>query len=668
MDSPTASPQTFQDSPAHVDPSISSGTSPPPTKTVNITTNPRSWYLERKGKFTPAGGDALKLYIVDEIASEVGCTEADAEKMHRADLVRIVDHLEIPRLVGSHVMPGSYGIAYRCQQARRAEDCDDPVWIDPVTNEALPLQEGEVWRVKLLRGEWATLVTTGEGHPLFKPWTEQPKYMSRRGAQAATLFIPTAINPDAYRSATVLYITEGEKKAIHLAARGLPAVSIPGVANWSYRPDQTRNALRSGKTAASLDPFLLATVKEFGVEQVVICFDSPDIYDNAQVIRQLAAFGVELQAHGEEVSYLLLPRPTLGSKHGVDDWLRANPKCDLREHIVGLENAPDVLEALDDRTEGLLRIYYERSRVRQQRGQLGKASPEAEVHDVIRKLRLQGEAQVLDLLKKLVTGRLEHATPQLWSYLDANYRYAHHGSGSVYRIATVGRLTTYELLPDSDTTPLQLEIYRWGEEHLDMHLAPRVVRDVEQKWKMRQKPVDPTTFLPCGLPTSSDHVFQALHEPQEGPMTAWEEFLSRVDRRAFLTWLGSVLHVRNRDRRVLWLEGKGADGKSVVAQVLARGFGKAGAKLPEYIDPQNKHLSSTLEGCRFAYVPETKQPALLQTGIVRSISGGDDLTIDRKGRQQYVVPNYVRLLVCCNAEPQITNVRRRRGRSSGVSG
>lgn len=644
-----------------------------PIRTINASTNSRTWYLEKHGKFDPkqqetipgafasADDGIIKLDLIDELVREIGCDETVAAKLLQADLVRIVDHIEIPALTGHLVMPGSYGIAYRCECAKRGIDLNDEVddvFIDTDTKEPLPLQENETWRVKLLVGEWASIIDPNDGHPSFRPWSKQPKYMSRRGASAAALFIPRAINPGIYANCRTLYKCEGEKKAIALAARGYPAISIPGVGNWSYAPDRKREAARTGQTYGSLDPLLLEYVKAFAPECVVICFDSPDIYDNANVVRQLAALEVELRQHVKDVGYLMLPRPGCGQKYGIDDWLNANPSDDFTDYVVMKDDVVDVLDNADERSEGLLRIFYERAKAQQERGILGKASPEAAVKDIIRKLDLKSEAQVTELLKNVVERRLEHNLPQLFESLNVQYRYSHSGGGSVYLVKKVGQLTTYERLPDSDTTPLQQVITAWGKNTLDTTLKPKVVAEVEKLWKLGQThSFDPRELLPCDLPSSTAHAFSALPEPKPGPMPAWEEFLARTDRTGFLSWLGSVLDPQNRDRRILWLHGAGNDGKSVVAQALARGFGRASSKLPEFIDHNNKHFSSTLEGVRFAYAPENKQPKLLQTGLIRSISGSDDLTIDRKGKDPYEARNHVRLMICSNSKPQITGTR-----------
>ena len=635
---------------------MTTGSALPGYKTINVSSNSREWYLERQGtSFVPT--QTARLDLVDVITTEIACTVDTAKALLAADLVRIVDHLEIPKMVGRNVMPGSYGIAYRCEFAKRAEDLDEPTMVDADTLEPFPLQEDETWRVKLLDGSvWASIVDSNGGYPIFEESHKQPKYLSTRGGTAATLFIPRAVNPGSYNS-EALYITEGEKKAIHLVERGFAAISIPGVANWSYKPDRAREAARSGQTHASLDPYLMEHIVASGAKSVVICFDSPDVYDNSSVIKQLAALAVEVMPYVNNIGYLLLPKAPLGRKMGVDDWLLSDTSKKLEDYIVRPDDMKDVLEAVDERAEALLRILYERERAKRQRGVLNKASPEASLKDVVKKLRVENESQVKDLVETVIDSNLNHNLPRLWALLDDQFRYAHQGSGTIYRLEAVGKLTTYKILPDSEVNPLQQSIYAWARENVDQPLTSRQVAELERLWKLRQTAFDHSIILPCDLPSNPNHVFHALPSPKAGSMPAWEEFLSRVDRDTFLTFVGSVIDITNRERRILWLYGHGNDGKSVVAQVLGRAFGSASTKLPEYIDPLNKHLTSTLEGCRLAYIPETKQATLIQTGLIKSISGYDDLTIDKKGKEPYQVTNYVRLIVCGNVKPQISSGR-----------
>src|SRR5713226_4122084 len=91
------------------------------TRKINLSDSSRDWHLERTGKFAPVES----LDVIEEICNEIGCSESTAAALLKADQVRIVDHHEIPRFVGHHVLPGSYGIAYRCDSARRLEDCSE---------------------------------------------------------------------------------------------------------------------------------------------------------------------------------------------------------------------------------------------------------------------------------------------------------------------------------------------------------------------------------------------------------------------------------------------------------------------------------------------------------------------------------------------------------------
>lgn len=602
------------------------------TKRISTTQNPRAWYAEHKKDSIPVDFEFIDTTAI--VSGEVGCTHATADRLIEEGLVEVVDSHEIPHLIHHHATPKSCGIAYYCGEATVEDGFDS--------------EERAVWRIKLLEGGWAKYDSNG-GFPIFTEWARQPKYLSPYWSPACAMFLPAKL-PDS----GPIFIVEGEKKAIVATEAGHPAISIPGVANWGSSGATADKAARTGDTSRELDPHLKDAI---GDRNVVIGFDSPDVFDNPNVIREAARLQVALTQAGIEASWLVLPRPPGKTKWGLDDWILSHRGQSPRQYVVDENNVQFDLSKGDDRADAILRLLYERAKVRHVQG-LTRLSPMAETSQLVKRLKLPNERALLESLKEFEGGALERSLPELWEHLSTKYSYSYQGP-TVFERTEIENLKVYRRLPEG---PLEAEIDRWVRQELHAELRSGQIAEIASKWKLRQTPVDPATFRPCDLPTSSGNVFSVLPLPQPGLMPAWDEFLDRTDKVAFLTWLGSVLDPSNRDRRVLWLEGEGNDGKSRVVEVLANAFGVASCKLPDFIDQTNKHLTAPLEGRRLAYVADTKQAALLQTSLVRSISGGDALTIDRKGKDAYTVPNFVRLIIFGNVQPKITSARSDRSR------
>lgn len=410
----------FADSAAFVDPSISSGLSPP-LKRVNRDSDPRHWYLERKGKFVPDPAKVETISVIDTIVEEVKCSTETARRLLEAGLIKLADHHEVPALTGHYVAPGSLAILYRCQGAIRADDTgdDDELWVDE-DGKALPIQEREAWRAKCLDGSFASMKSNG-GFPLFRPLSKA-KYVSPRRAPACLLFIPRAVNPSLYDSPARVVIAEGEKKAILLAEQGIAAVSISGVSSWAYRPDRARSAAAGGSAAPTLAPVLTELLTELGAKEVVIAFDSPDIYGddrggNDEVVREAGKLAAALKVAGYEAGWLVLSQPPAGVKWGADDWIVGHRVERIGKFdVLTVDDYRTVLETGAGREVAVLLLLLARAGALKALGQ-GQGSAGAQVKAFVKTLRLANQDAILETLEDLLRERPE---PWLRAWIEVN--------------------------------------------------------------------------------------------------------------------------------------------------------------------------------------------------------------------------------------------------------
>lgn len=154
------------------------------------------------------------------------------------------------------------------------------------------------------------------------------KYLGPKGAGNHAYILPevnriiSSHNPE-----KIIFITEGEKKAVKATLEGFPCIGLPGV--WCFK-DSDNDFL------PELDDLNLKYWKVF------IVFDS-DITQKHNVKHAELRLAVELINRGAQVYSVRLPTGQQGQKQGFDDYLVANGEKAFRELV---DNAQLTLELL----------------------------------------------------------------------------------------------------------------------------------------------------------------------------------------------------------------------------------------------------------------------------------------------------------------------------------
>lgn len=148
------------------------------------------------------------------------------------------------------------------------------------------------------------------------------KYGAPRG-QGNRLYVPPMLS----QLPPLLYLTEGELKAVKATQEGLPCVAVSGCWNWKQR--------LHGQSVEIPDLDRLA-----GVRKIILVCDS-DFRSNDQVKLADEAFCVALQKRGHQVSVLVLPNGDNGQKVGLDDYLVSHGVAAFRKlEAVALAEQP----------------------------------------------------------------------------------------------------------------------------------------------------------------------------------------------------------------------------------------------------------------------------------------------------------------------------------------
>ncbi|MFO0453831.1 MAG: DUF5906 domain-containing protein [Pseudomonadota bacterium] len=132
----------------------------------------------------------------------------------------------------------------------------------------------------------------------------------------------------------------------------------------------------------------------------------------------------------------------------------------------------------------------------------------------------------------------------------------------------------------------------------------------------------------------------------------WFEQLSRMNNRlAFMCYLGAIIDPTAHPQQYVWLYGKGNDGKSTIIQVLQSLFGPAAMK-SEWPDNPNNFYTSRMESRRLLLLDDQEHGKVVRSGLWKTITGSDTITIEHKGQSPYVVPNQLLLVSASNSRPE----------------
>ena len=220
-------------------------------------------------------------------------------------------------------------------------------------------------------------------------------------------------------------------------------------------------------------------------------------------------------------------------------------------------------------------------------------------------------------------------------------------SGVPYRVWPDGRML---MLNSEDAVKIAIaEVWQdaSGEE-----ASVATVRMAYEWWRMK---VNVTAMYPP--PVAVDEQpgpALALLETSPGPMPAWDEFLTRLSAPdTFLAWVWMVT-LPEASRQILWLQGSGQDGKSVVGSVLADALGAAAISMDDsFMDKSERWMGSAVFGRRLAVVDDTKMRQLTRRGPIHRLSGRSPMMCEFKGVQGFSFNPNVAILCTSNLHPEI---------------
>lgn len=142
-----------------------------------------------------------------------------------------------------------------------------------------------------------------------------------------------------------------------------------------------------------------------------------------------------------------------------------------------------------------------------------------------------------------------------------------------------------------------------------------------------------------------------------GPTPAWDGWLAKLghpDRaRAFRAWVFSVFFAKNKSRQIMWLEGRGGDGKGAVAYAISAFMGDRGVTPIDDNTFTGEFGMASVYGHRLLIHPDCKNARLLSYGAVHRVTGGDTVLVNPKFGHAFRARMDTKLLVMANCPPDM---------------
>jgi P4 family phage/plasmid primase-like protien len=426
----------------------------------------------------------------------------------------------------------------------------------------------------------------------------EPKYPAELKLDTKTL------RADAGRP---LLICEGPTRALAAISHGIPAIAISGCWNWQ----------RSRKPLPQLLKYRWRKRRVFPV------FDA-DVTENPNVLWPFLLFGDWLEAQRCDVRFMRVPKVS-GSKTGLDDFLAKEGRegFDNLNHSAWSDSPK--LEALRlgsmRTTEGglakLLTLRY---------GDDIRYDSETETwyswNGTLWVPQPKKAPEIQEHTKEAVTWILAEAART--SNKDRRKQLLRWGAGCDKRSVVRGAMD----LACSDpalrvrVTDLDQDPYLLGTQSGILNLKTGALTHASR---------DQLVTRSVGAPFVPD-----------ATCPRWVQFINEIAAdndgvAAFLQQLaGYLLLGGNPERYIFFLHGEGRNGKSVLIETLLKLLGDYGVPAKSDLIMQHKldrdsespqPFLLTLRGARYITASEVKQGMKLDAALVKSLTGGDEITV-----------------------------------------
>jgi hypothetical protein len=242
----------------------------------------------------------------------------------------------------------------------------------------------------------------------------------------------------------------------------------------------------------------------------------------------------------------------------------------------------------------------------------------------------------------------------------------HWSTPWLHKVHTVemarGARIVVEELPGQELVVTELEdvvnkIVTWLRAQPDPEtlLTYRQAKEAAQTWVAASVPLRPQEIKMVSWVDETGYTWRRLPWAiAEGPTPTWDKILNRMtNATAFCQWLGSLFFDEARQHQYVWVHGMGNDGKGSINNFLKAVFGRAyRSKQPPH--PGDKFWTHGLIGSRLVVFPDCNAQGFTSGGLFKSLSGGDPIDVESKGKMSFTVDLNCKFLFFSNEKPNIS--------------
>lgn len=136
---------------------------------------------------------------------------------------------------------------------------------------------------------------------------------------------------------------------------------------------------------------------------------------------------------------------------------------------------------------------------------------------------------------------------------------------------------------------------------------------------------------------------------------AWNNLMSRIaDHKILMAWIGSLFDPDSQRQQYIWLYGKGGEGKGSLIRAITKILGCAASSETIY-DIENRFWTFGIRDRRLVVFPDCDNPDFISTGIFKSLTGEDEIRMEKKAGEIWSQHIDAKFLISSNVKPNISS-------------
>ncbi len=150
--------------------------------------------------------------------------------------------------------------------------------------------------------------------------------------------------------------------------------------------------------------------------------------------------------------------------------------------------------------------------------------------------------------------------------------------------------------------------------------------------------------------------------PNDGPQSlcpTWDDLMGKVadkeSLKAFLAWVGSLFFKESYRQQYVWIYSQGGLGKGAITRFLHNVFGMGAHFISTIPKNQDRFWTSQLVDKRLIVVPDCDNAKFPSSGLFKTLSGNDPITVEPKHRPAYTTVLDGKFLFTSNHLPELSS-------------